>query len=58
MNASTGGLLPSFSSLKFLRKMWIAEIVFVEVDNMQPQPVLHLAFAQIVQVRLPMPILD
>src|SRR5207302_9743111 len=47
----------SSSSLEFVRKMWIAEIVFVEINQMQPQPVLHLTLAEIVQVRLPVPVL-
>ena len=37
--------------------MWIAEIVFVEINQVQPQPVLHLTLAEIVQVRLPVPVL-
>src|SRR6266536_5573143 len=50
-------LLPSFSSLEFLRNLWIAQIVFVEINNVQAQPVLHFPLAQVVQVRLPVPIL-
>jgi len=49
-------MLPS-SSLEFLRDLWIAEIIFVEINNVQPQTVLHLTLAQIVQVRLPVPVL-
>ena len=37
--------------------MWVAEIVFVEINQVQPQPVLYLALAEIVQVRLPVPVL-
>jgi hypothetical protein len=37
--------------------MWVAEIVFVEINQVQPQPVLHLTLAKIVQVRLPVPVL-
>ncbi len=37
--------------------MWVAEIVFVEINQVQPQPVLHLILAEIVQVRLPLPVL-
>src|SRR5437763_16797455 len=55
-DANTGRLLPSSSSLEFVRKMWIAEIVFVEINQVQPQPVLHLTLAQIVQIRLPVPV--
>src|SRR6266566_3147102 len=36
--------------------MWIAEIVFVEINQVQPQPVLHLTLAEIVQIRLPLPV--
>src|SRR5947208_15961692 len=53
MDANTGRLLPSSSSLEFVWKMWVAEIVFVEINQVHPQPVLHLTLAQIVQVRLP-----
>src|SRR4029434_7831651 len=45
------------SSLELFRNLWIAEIVFVEVNQVQPQTVLHLTLAQIVQVRLPVPVL-
>jgi hypothetical protein len=37
--------------------MWVAEIVFVEINQVQPQPVLHLTLAEIVQIRLPLPVL-
>ena len=37
--------------------MWVAEIVFVEINQVQPQPVLHLTLAEIAQRRLPLPIL-
>ena len=36
--------------------MWIAEIVFAEINQVQPQPVLHFTLAEIVQVRLPVPV--
>src|SRR6266516_3497169 len=49
-------MLPS-SSLEFLRDLWIAEIVFAEINQVQPQPVLHLTLAEIVQVQLPVPVL-
>jgi hypothetical protein len=52
-----GGRLRSFSSLELLRDLWIAKIVFVDVKEVQAQAVLHLALAQIVQVRLPVPVL-
>src|SRR5262249_24882347 len=42
---------------EFFRDLWIAETILVEVKQMQAQPVLHLARAQIVEVRLPMAIL-
>ncbi len=56
MDCSTGCLFPS-SSLEFLRDLRIAEILFVEVKQVQAQAVLHLTLAQIVQVRLPVPVL-
>jgi hypothetical protein len=37
--------------------MWVAEIVFVEINQVQPQPVLHLTLTEIVQIRLPVPVL-
>ena len=37
--------------------MWVAEIVFVEINQVQPPPVLHFALAEIVQIRLPVPVL-
>ena len=49
-----GRLLQSVPEL--LRDLRIAEILFVEVKQMQAQPMLHLALAQIVQVRLPVAI--
>ena len=52
-----GRLLPSFPSSEFLRNLWIAEVVLVEVKQVQAQAVFHFALAQIVQVRLPMPVL-
>jgi hypothetical protein len=52
-----GRLLRSFSSLELLRDLWIAKIIFVDVKEVQAQAVLHLALAQIVQVRLPVPVL-
>src|SRR6266487_2822848 len=36
--------------------MWVAEIVFVEINQVQPQPMLDLTLAEIVQVRLPLPV--
>ena len=57
-DANTGRLLPSSSSLEFVRKMWIAEIVFAEIKQVQPQPVLNLTLAEIAQVRLPVPVLN
>jgi hypothetical protein len=37
--------------------MWVAEIVFVKINQVQPQPVLHLTLVEIVQIRLPVPVL-
>jgi hypothetical protein len=36
--------------------MWVAEIVFVEINQVQVQTVLYLTLAEIVQIRLPLPI--
>ena len=52
-----GDLLPPFPSPEFPGDLRIAETILVEVKQVQAQPVLHLALAQIVQVRLPVPIL-
>ena len=49
--------LPS-SSLQFFWELWIAEIIFVDIEEMQALAVLHLALAQIMQVILPVPVLD
>src|SRR5881275_326461 len=38
--------------------MWVAEIVLVEINQVQSQPVLNLTLAQIVQIRLPVPVLN
>ena len=50
-------LLPPFPSPEFLGDLRIAETILVEVKQVEAQPVLHLALAQIVQVRLPVAIL-
>jgi hypothetical protein len=50
---SCGRLFPSFPSLEFVRDLWIAQIIFVEVKHVQAQAVLYFALAQIMQVRLP-----
>lgn len=52
-----GRLLPPFPSPEFLGDLRIAETILVEVKQVQAQPVLHLALAQIVKVRLPVAIL-
>ena len=52
-----GRLLPSFPAPELLRDLGIAETIFVEINNVQRQPMLHFALAQIVQARLPMPVL-
>ena len=44
-----GRLLPPFPSPEFLGDLRIAETILVEVKQVQAQPVLHLALAQIVQ---------
>src|SRR5215472_11488369 len=57
MVANTGRLVPSSSSLEFVRKMWVAEIVFVKINQVQPQAVLYLTLAEIVQIWLPVAVL-
>ena len=52
-----GCLLPSFPSLELLRDLWVAKIIFVDIKEVQAQAVLHLTLAQILQVRLPVPVL-
>ena len=37
--------------------MRISEIVFVEINQVQPQPVLHFTFAQVMQMRPPVSVL-
>jgi hypothetical protein len=37
--------------------LWVAKIIFVDVKEVQAQAVLHLTLAQIMQVRLPVPVL-
>jgi hypothetical protein len=49
-------LLPS--ALKFLRDLWIAKIVFIEVKQVQALPVLNFTLTDIVQVWLPVPIVN
>jgi hypothetical protein len=55
--ANRRGLLLPSSSLEFLGNLWVAEAILAEIKEVQPQPVLHFALAQIVQVRLPVPVL-
>jgi hypothetical protein len=45
-------------SLEFLRDLRIAKVVFVKVKQVQAQPMLHFALPDIVQVWLPVPIVD
>jgi hypothetical protein len=52
-----GSFVLPFSSLESLRDLRIAKILFVEVKQVQVQAVLHLTLAQIVEVRLPVPVL-
>ena len=40
-----GRFVLPFSSLEFLRDLWIAETIFVDTKEVQPQSVLHLALA-------------
>ena len=54
-----GSLLPPFFLyLEFLRDLPIAKIVLVEVKQVQAPPVLNFALTDIVQVWLPVPIVN
>ena len=48
-------MFPSWREL--FRNLWIAETIFVEIKQVQAQSMLYLALAQIVQLRLPVPII-
>src|SRR6266542_5332473 len=52
-----GRQLRSFTLLDLLRDLWVAKIIFVKVKEVQAQAVLHITLAQVVQVRLPVPVL-
>ena len=52
-----GCLLRCFPLLDLLRDLWVAKIIFVKVKEVQAQAVLHITLAQVVQVRLPVPVL-
>src|SRR5713101_6857621 len=56
-NGSIRVLFPSFSSLELFRQSRITETVLVKIDDMQSQAVFHFTFAQIAQIRLPVPVL-
>src|SRR5437879_4083673 len=51
-------LPPPFLSHEFLRNLPIAKIVFVQVKQVEASPVLHFALTDIVQVWLPVPIVN
>ena len=38
-------LFPPLPSFEFFRQMWISEVVFVQINQVQPQSVFHLALA-------------
>ena len=44
--------------LKFLRDRGVAQWLSVEIDQMEPNPVLDLAFAEVAQPRRPLPRMD
>ncbi len=54
---SGGRLFPSLPSPELLGDLWVAKVIFAQVEQVQAQPVLHLTLTQIVQVRLPVPVL-
>ena len=49
-------LFPSFPLPELLRHLWITQTILVEVEYVHAQPVLDLAFPQIMQVRAPVPV--
>src|SRR5438094_7670824 len=51
-------LPPPFWSHEFLRNLPIAKIVFVQVKQVEASPVLHFTLTDIVQVWLPVPIMN
>src|SRR6266536_862213 len=53
-----GCLLRCFPLLDLRRDLWVAKIIFVDIKKVQAQAVLHLTLAQIMQVRLPVPVLE
>src|SRR5205085_7875082 len=53
-NANGRGGAPS-SRAEFLRDLRVAQAILVEVKQVQAQPLLDFAFAEVVQDRVPMP---
>ena len=49
---------PPFSAFEFFRRREIANAVFAQVKEMKTKPVFDFAFAKIVQIRLPVPVLN
>src|SRR4029077_1045637 len=56
-NGTCPGLLPASCSPQFLGKARIPKLVLAKIDDMQPQPMLDLEFAEVVEIRLPMPVM-
>src|SRR5215831_15328875 len=51
-------LPPPFLCLEFLGELSITKVVFVQVKQVEASPVLHFALTDIVQVWLPVPIMN
>src|SRR6266851_8873886 len=51
-------IFPTFAIFKLLRWRKVANSVFAEIKEMQAQAVFNFAFAEIVQIGLPMPIVN
>ena len=51
-------VFPSFAALKLLRRRKITDPVLAKIEKMQPQPVLYFAFAQVMQIGLPVPVFN
>src|SRR3977135_3299482 len=47
---------PAFSALEFFRHLRIPETIFAEINEVKSETVFYFAFAQILQIRLPVPV--
>src|SRR5437867_3727559 len=49
--------LPASSVFKFLRRRGVSNSIFAQIKKVKPQAVLDFAFAEIVKIRSPVPVL-